>query len=234
MLRPESLMMSYGYEPNLSEGAVKVPIFQTSTFVFHTAEEGKAFFEVAYGLRQRAPAEEPGLIYSRINNPDLQILEDRLTLWDDAEATLVFATGMAAISTTLLTYLRPGDVLVHSAPVYGGTEFLIDPVLPNFGVRASGVFGRLRGTYGRASALASRARQRARARRLPGDARQPDQRARRHRAVRDRRAWRLGRSAHAPARGGRQHLPRTALAAPPGTRCGSHRLLAHEVRRRAQ
>jgi methionine-gamma-lyase len=135
-LRPETLMMGFGYDPRLSEGAVKCPIFQTSTFTFRTAEEGKAFFELAYGLRPESPAEEPGLIYSRINNPDLQILEDRLTLWDNAEAGLVFSSGMSAISTTLLTFLRPGDVLVHSDPLYGGTEFLIDEVLPSFGVGA--------------------------------------------------------------------------------------------------
>jgi methionine-gamma-lyase len=135
-LRPETLMMGFGYDPQLSEGAVKCPIFQTSTFAFRTAEDGKAFFELAYGLRPESPAEEPGLIYSRINNPDLQILEDRLTLWDNAEAGLAFSTGMSAISTTLLTFLRPGDVLVHSDPLYGGTEFLIDEVLPAFGITA--------------------------------------------------------------------------------------------------
>jgi methionine-gamma-lyase len=135
-LRPETLMMGFGYDPQLSEGAVKCPIFQTSTFAFRTAEEGKAFFEIAYGLRPGSPAEEPGLIYSRINNPDLQILEERLTLWDNADASLAFSTGMSAISTTLLTYLRPGDVLVHSDPLYGGTEFLIDEILPAFGVTA--------------------------------------------------------------------------------------------------
>jgi methionine-gamma-lyase len=97
VLRPETLMMSYGYEPRLSEGSVKCPLFQTSTFVFERAEAGKAFFEVAYGLREMRPAEEPGLIYSRINNPDLEILEDRLGLWDGAESTLVFSSGMAAI-----------------------------------------------------------------------------------------------------------------------------------------
>lgn len=133
-LRPESLMMSYGYEPKLSEGAVKVPIFQTSTFVFNTAEEGKAFFELAYGLRQKAPGEEPGLIYSRINNPDLEVLEDRLTLWNDAEAALVFASGMAAVATTMFTFVRPGDTILTSAPVYGGTEFLITRILPQFGI----------------------------------------------------------------------------------------------------
>ncbi len=133
-LKPETLMMSYGYDPRLSEGAVKCPIFLTSTFVFKTAEEGKAFFELAYGLREKRPAEEMGLIYSRINNPDLEILEDRLTLWDGAEAGLVFSSGMASIATTMLTFLRPGDVVVHSEPVYGGTEFLIETILPQFGI----------------------------------------------------------------------------------------------------
>ena len=65
---PESHMMTFGYKPELSEGAVKCPIFQTSTFVFKTAEEGKSFFEVAYGIREKKPMEELGLIYSRINN----------------------------------------------------------------------------------------------------------------------------------------------------------------------
>jgi methionine-gamma-lyase len=138
VLRPETLMMSYGYEPRLSEGSVKCPLFQTSTFVFERAEDGKAFFELAYGLREKRRAEEPGLIYSRINNPDLEILEDRLGLWDGAESTLVFSSGMAAISTTLWTFLRPGDVLVHSEPLYGGTEFLVHNILPQFGVQPEG------------------------------------------------------------------------------------------------
>ncbi len=137
-LHPESLMMSYGYKPELSEGAIKCPIFQTSTFVFKTAEEGKSFFELAYGLRRQGPGEEMGLIYSRLNNPDLEVLEDRLTLWDEAEAAAVFASGMAAISTSLLTFLRPGDVLLHSEPVYGGTDYLLKHVLPRFGIRVVG------------------------------------------------------------------------------------------------
>jgi methionine-gamma-lyase len=137
-LHPESLMMSYGYRPEWSEGAAKIPIFQTSTFIFKSAEEGKAFFELAYGLRSQRDGEQMGLIYSRLNNPDLEILEDRLTLWDDAEAAAVFASGMAAITTTLLTFLRPGDVLLHSEPVYGGTDFLFKHILPQFGIRVVG------------------------------------------------------------------------------------------------
>ncbi|MCS6828407.1 MAG: cystathionine gamma-synthase family protein [Caldilinea sp.] len=138
-LRPESLMMGYGYRPELSVGAIKPPLFLTSTFVFQSAEEGKAFFELAYGLRRERPGEEMGLIYSRLNNPNLEILEDRLTLWDEAEAAAVFESGMAAISTTLLTFLTPGDVVLFSEPVYGGTDYLLKHILPRFGIRPVGV-----------------------------------------------------------------------------------------------
>lgn len=134
-LRPESLMMGYGYRPEWSEGAIKCPIFQTSTFAFESAEDGKAFFELAYGLREKTPTEKPGLIYSRLNNPDLEVLEDRLALWDEAEAAAVTASGMSAIATTILTFLRPGDVILHSEPLYGGTEYLIGHVLPEFGIQ---------------------------------------------------------------------------------------------------
>ncbi|NWF89239.1 MAG: cystathionine gamma-synthase family protein [Ignavibacteriaceae bacterium] len=133
-MKPESLMMSYGYKPELSEGAIKSPIFQTSTFVFKSAEEGKAFFEVAYGLREKRVGEEIGLIYSRINNPDLEILENRLTLWDEAEDCAVFESGMSAISTMLLEFLKPGDLLLCSLPLYGGTDHFIHKILPKFGI----------------------------------------------------------------------------------------------------
>lgn len=133
-LHPETQMMSYGYDPTLSEGALKPPVFHTSTFVFESAAAGKAFFEVAYGKRAKGEDEDPGLIYSRINNPNLEVLEDRLKLWDGAEKALSFASGMAAISTTLLSCVRPKDVVLYSEPLYGGTEYLIRNVLPAFGV----------------------------------------------------------------------------------------------------
>lgn len=137
-MQPESLMMSYGYKPALSEGAIKCPIFQTSTFVFKTAEEGKSFFEVAYGLREKDENEELGLIYSRLNNPDLEILENRLTLWDRAEDCAVFESGMSAITTVLLGFLSPGDVLLYSKPVYGGTSHFIEEILTRFGINIIG------------------------------------------------------------------------------------------------
>lgn len=137
-MNPESLMMTYGYKPELSEGAVKCPIFQTSTFVFKTAEEGKAFFELAYGLREKKANEELGLIYSRINNPNLEILENRLSLWDKADGCAMFESGMSAISTVLLEFLKPGDLLLYSSPTYGGTDHFIHHFLPKIGVESVG------------------------------------------------------------------------------------------------
>ncbi len=133
-LKPETLMMGYGYDPMLSEGSLKPPQFQTSTFVFKSAQDGKDFFATIQGRRKLGPDEEPGLIYSRFNNPNLEVVEDRLALWDEAETSLVFASGMAAISTALLAYLRPGDVILQSRPIYGGTETLIHSILPEFGI----------------------------------------------------------------------------------------------------
>lgn len=133
-LKPESLMMSHGYKPELSEGAVKPPLFQTSTFVFKSAEEGNAFFEIAYGVRDQQEGENVGLIYSRINNPNLEILEDRLAVWDKTEAAAVFSSGMAAVSTTMLEFLKDGDLLVYSSTLYGGTDHFIHDYLKKVGV----------------------------------------------------------------------------------------------------
>jgi methionine-gamma-lyase len=137
-MKPESLMMTHGYKPELSEGAVKCPIFQTSTFVFKTAEEGKAYFEIAYGLREKGADENLGLIYSRINNPNLEILENRLCLWDQSEECAVFESGMSAISTVLLEFLNRGDVLLYSSPTYGGTDHFIQHFLAKMGVKTIG------------------------------------------------------------------------------------------------
>lgn len=131
-------MMSHGYRPEWSEGAVKCPIFQTSTFVFDSAEDGKAFFEVAYGLREKGATEKTGLIYSRLNNPDMQILEERLALWDGADECAVFESGMAAIATVLFEFLQPGDLLLYSNPLYGGTDHFVHFLLPKFGIHIMG------------------------------------------------------------------------------------------------
>jgi methionine-gamma-lyase len=125
---PETLMMGYGYDPFLSEGAVKPPIFMTSTFCFRSAEEGKQFFEWAYGLKERDPDRDPemGLIYSRLNNPDLEILETRLAAWEKAESGLVFSSGMSAITTSILALVEPGMEIISTNPVYGGTDYFLE------------------------------------------------------------------------------------------------------------
>ncbi len=135
-LRPESLSMGYAYHPEWSEGSLKSPIFQTSTFAFSTAEEGKRFFAIAYGLIEESEEQTSDLIYSRINNPDLEILEDRMAMWENTEMGLAFASGMAAITTTLLSFLRPGDVILHSCPLYGGTDHVVNQTLADFDITA--------------------------------------------------------------------------------------------------
>lgn len=131
-LQPSTLMMGHGYDPALSEGALKPPIFLTSTFAFESAAAGKRHFEAITGLRE---GEAEGLVYSRFNGPNQEILEDRLSVWDGGEDALSFSSGMSAIATLLLTHARPGDTIVHSAPLYAATETLIGKILGQFGVR---------------------------------------------------------------------------------------------------
>jgi methionine-gamma-lyase len=135
-MHPETLALSYGFDPWLSEGAVKPPVFLTSTFAFKHAADGKQFFAWAHGEGKPPPRREMGLIYSRINNPNLEILEDRVALWEGMKDAYSFSSGMAAIATTLLATHRPGDEMIVCAPVYGGTDTLIHTFLKSFGITA--------------------------------------------------------------------------------------------------
>ncbi len=156
VLKPETQMMGYGYDPSLSEGSLKPPIFLTSTFVFKTAQDGKDFFDFSSGRRDPVAGQSTGLVYSRFNNPNLEVLEDRLALWEQSETAAVFSSGMSAISTALWAYVRPGDVILMSQPLYGGTETLIEKTLPAFGVKAvSFTRGHERAAVREAAALAS-------------------------------------------------------------------------------
>ena len=137
-LAPETLMLGYGFDPQLSEGAVKPPIFLTSTFVFRTAEEGRDFFDYVSGRRQPADGIGAGLVYSRFNHPNSEIVEDRLAIYERTEACILFSSGMSAIATTILALARPGDVILHSQPLYGGTETFIGRTLAGFGIAAAG------------------------------------------------------------------------------------------------
>ena len=130
-LKPSTLMMGHGFDPALSEGSLKPPIFLTSTFVFESAAAGKRHFE---GVTGKRPGGADGLVYSRFNGPNQEILEDRLSVWEDAEDALTFSSGMSAIATLLLAFVQPGDVVVHSGPLYAATETLIGRILGRFGI----------------------------------------------------------------------------------------------------
>lgn len=135
-LHPETLALSYGFDPWLSEGAIKPPVFLTSTFAFKKAADGKQFFAWAHGEGHPPHKADMGLIYSRINNPNLEIFEDRIAMWEGMKSAESFSSGMAAIATTLLATHQPGDEMIVCAPVYGGTDSLIHHFLKRFGVVA--------------------------------------------------------------------------------------------------
>jgi len=137
-LRPETQMMSYGYDPFMSEGSVKPPIFLTSTFAFRKAEDGAEFFDIVSGRKPTPEGESAGLIYSRFNHPNLEIIEDRIALLEGGEACDVFSSGMAAISAVFLAFLKPGDSVVHSAPLYGGTETMIHKFFSDWKIGSAG------------------------------------------------------------------------------------------------
>jgi methionine-gamma-lyase len=133
-LKPDTLMMSYGYDPKLSEGAVKPPLFMSSTFAFRSAEEGAHFFDVTSGRVKLNAEETSGLVYSRFNNPNLEVLEDRISILEEADNALVFSSGMSAITTAALAFLRPGMSMVMSKPIYGGTSSLFSTFFPEMGI----------------------------------------------------------------------------------------------------
>lgn len=130
-LSPATLMMGHGFDPALSEGSLKPPIFLTSTFVFPNAAAGKRHFE---GVTGKRPGGAEGLVYSRFNGPNQEILEDRLAVWEEAEDALAFSSGMSAIATLFLSMVKPGDTIVHSGPLYAATETLINRILGRFGI----------------------------------------------------------------------------------------------------
>jgi methionine-gamma-lyase len=130
-LKPATLMMGYGYDPVLSEGSLKPPIFLTSTFAFESAAAGKRHFEGITGIREGGAE---GLVYSRFNGPNQEILEDRLAIWDGAEDALCFSSGMTAICILMMAYCSAGDVIVHSGPLYAASEGFVAKTLSRFGV----------------------------------------------------------------------------------------------------
>ncbi len=238
VLKPETQMMGYGYDPSLSEGSLKPPIFLTSTFVFKTAQDGKDFFDYTSGRREPRVGQAAGLVYSRFNNPNLEVLEDRLALWEQGETAAVFSSGMSAISTALFAYVRPGDVILMSQPLYGGTETLIEKTLPAFGVSTVGF------AQGHDKAAVKDAAERASARAREKGGRvcliMTETPANPTNSLVDLALMRDISAEHRRPAGGRaasgaggQHVPRAGVPAPARARRGSGAVFADQIRRRS-
>jgi methionine-gamma-lyase len=106
----------------------------SSTFAFRTAEEGAHFFDVTSGRVKLNAEETSGLVYSRFNNPNLEVLEDRISVWKRRTPACVFSSGMSAITTAAMAFLRPGMSMVMSKPIYGGTSSLFSSFFPDLGI----------------------------------------------------------------------------------------------------
>jgi methionine-gamma-lyase len=116
-----------GHDPKT--GAHATPIYQTSTFVLGTVAKGAALFA----------GEESGNIYSRVTNPTVTAVEEKIADLEGAEAGVAFASGMGAVSAVMLSLLKSGDEVLILGPLYGGTRGLLEDMLPRFGVTARAV-----------------------------------------------------------------------------------------------
>jgi cystathionine beta-lyase/cystathionine gamma-synthase len=103
---------------------VSMPIYQSSEFVFDSAEHGAAVMS----------GQEAGFVYTRLGNPTSQDFERRMALLEGTEDGISFASGLAAIAAVILTYCRPGDNIISSAPIYGGTFGLFKDLMPRMNI----------------------------------------------------------------------------------------------------
>lgn len=130
----ETAMLSHGYHASEYQGSMKQPIFQTSTYEFENAQQGRDFFAWATGAEEMPEGEKLGGIYTRLGTPNTQLLEARLAVLDGTEQAVVFGSGMAAITSTLFELCAPGEVLLYTTPVYGGTDMFIHHYLQQYKV----------------------------------------------------------------------------------------------------
>jgi methionine-gamma-lyase len=137
LVRPPTAVLTRGFDPRLSVGSARPAVFRSSTYVFSSPEAAERAFSIALGRSKPAEGESVDLIYSRLSHPNAEILEDQLVpLEKDAEAAAVFNSGMAAISTLLLTLCPVGSAFIYTVPIYGGTQHLIHQFLEPLGIRA--------------------------------------------------------------------------------------------------
>ena len=107
----ETALIHHGYTSEEHKGSLTPPLFQTSTFTFETAQQGEASFA---GV-------DPSYIYSRLGNPTVKLFEERMAVLEGGEEALAFGSGMAAISATLIGFLKAGDHIICSNGLYGCT-----------------------------------------------------------------------------------------------------------------
>ncbi len=138
-LSPETLAITLGYSPAQAFGAAKPPAVLTSTFAYQSAQHAKDVHEAFFRGTGPAVGASDAYIYTRLGHPNLTMVEARLAALDGGEASAVFCSGMAAITTTLLALVRPGDVVLCSRPCYGGTDGYLTTVLPDLGVTTIGL-----------------------------------------------------------------------------------------------
>jgi methionine-gamma-lyase len=134
-LSPTTKVLTQGFDPSLSVGSARPAVFRSSTYVFSSPEAAERAFDVSSGRARTSEGETTDLIYSRFNHPNAQILEDQIVnLEAGASAALAFNSGMAAIMTSLLTFLQPGQSVVYTIPIYGGTQHFIQDYLSKWGI----------------------------------------------------------------------------------------------------
>ena len=133
-VRPETAVLTSGFDPQLSVGSARPPVYRSSTYVFSSPEAAERAFNIVLGRVQPTAEESPDLIYARLNHPNAEILEDQLVpLEPGATAAAVFNSGMAAIFTVLIGFLEQGSSLIYTQPLYGGTQHLIHQVIEPLG-----------------------------------------------------------------------------------------------------
>ncbi|MDJ0787827.1 MAG: PLP-dependent transferase [Myxococcota bacterium] len=134
--RPDTQVLMRGFDPRLSVGSARPAVFRSSTYVFSSPEAAERAFAVALGKVEADPDEDVELIYSRLSHPNAEILEDQMVpLETGASSAAVFNTGMAAISSAILTWCKPGSQLIYTVPVYGGTHMLLYELMRDFGIQ---------------------------------------------------------------------------------------------------
>ena len=139
-VHPETAVLTSGFDPKLSVGSARPAVFRSSTYVFSSPESAERAFDIATGRARLADDERVELIYSRINHPNAEIFESQvIPLEQGAQSALVFNSGMAAITTALMAHLKPGDTIIHTVPLYGGTERALSDFFPTWGVQAVSV-----------------------------------------------------------------------------------------------